>query len=500
MHPQHRAIWERIERFDLDPPTRTLRFSARLAQENGWSLAFARRVIREYKRFLFLTVAADHVVCPSDAVDQAWHLHLTYTRSYWDSLCKDILGTPLHHEATRGGQLEQQRHRELYQQTLQSYEEFFGTPPDDIWPPVDQRFGDSLRWQRVNLSRYWLIPRPTRFFPRLLGGAVRGQSWRKTIGRSATALLPIIAIANPFDFTGPQFLAFFAGLYLIALIGGLILRRLLLFGRPVPTNISLNPYEVACLNHGPRMAAAAAIARLLADGMLTPKDSEQGEDGRAGQENERLVVAQPLPESATPIERAVYQRAAEAGREGITIAELQTAVLPEAADIESHLQELGLLNRGNDILARWVPAALMFTLFLIGVGKTTVGIERNRPVGFLVMGCVVVLITAMLFLRKGRLTRAGAKVLHRYKSLAGTLTRAVRKDEATGEQMAMAMAVVGGTALTGTALAALWPGGLFGGKGRGRTYGCENGCGGSGCGGSGCGGGGCGGGCGGCGD
>ena len=42
----------------------------------------------------------------SEQVDAAWHLHLTYTRSYWDRFCKETLGQPLHHDPTRGGPAE----------------------------------------------------------------------------------------------------------------------------------------------------------------------------------------------------------------------------------------------------------------------------------------------------------------------------------------------------------------------------------------------------------
>jgi hypothetical protein len=48
-----------------------------LARDNGWPREFTRRVVEEYKRFMFLTTVADHVVSPSEAVDQAWHLPRT---------------------------------------------------------------------------------------------------------------------------------------------------------------------------------------------------------------------------------------------------------------------------------------------------------------------------------------------------------------------------------------------------------------------------------------
>ena len=72
-----------IEAFDIDGGPCDMPFAARLARENGWSRSFAERAVREYKRFVFLAMTSDTPVCPSEGVDAAWHLHLTYTKSYW---------------------------------------------------------------------------------------------------------------------------------------------------------------------------------------------------------------------------------------------------------------------------------------------------------------------------------------------------------------------------------------------------------------------------------
>ena len=87
-------LWNRLEQFQFDSGTTHFGFSDRLARENGWTKAEAERVIFEYKRFLFLAMTAGHPVTPSETVDQVWHLHLTYTQSYWNSLCEDVLGRP----------------------------------------------------------------------------------------------------------------------------------------------------------------------------------------------------------------------------------------------------------------------------------------------------------------------------------------------------------------------------------------------------------------------
>ncbi|MEO0529469.1 MAG: hypothetical protein AAF266_02715 [Planctomycetota bacterium] len=167
MDDPHRELWRRIEAFELDDPQASLTFSRRLARENGWEHEFARRVVDEYKRFVFLAMTAGHQVTPSDEVDQAWHLHLTYTRSYWGELCGEVLDRPLHHGPTKGGKQEGERFEDQYERTLASYRDAFGfEPPSDIWPPSDIRFGEATDFVRVNTQRVWLLQKPFRIAPR----------------------------------------------------------------------------------------------------------------------------------------------------------------------------------------------------------------------------------------------------------------------------------------------------------------------------------------------
>src|SRR5262245_1895624 len=121
MNASQRALFDQLMAFQIDEPTAQLTFARRLARENGWTLEFAQRVIVEYKKFLFLAVTAGHVVSPSEQVDQAWHLQLTYTRSYRNDLCPNSLGKPIHHNPTTGGTAELARFIDLYNQALHSY-------------------------------------------------------------------------------------------------------------------------------------------------------------------------------------------------------------------------------------------------------------------------------------------------------------------------------------------------------------------------------------------
>ncbi len=152
-------VWSRLSHCSIGPADAALSFSQRLARENGWTTAHADRVIEEYRRFCFLAVTAGCTVTPSDAVDQAWHLHLTYSRDYWERFCPDILGRALHHGPTAGGDVEQHRFFDQYAATLKAYEACFGTPPTDLWPDARQRLIDDQRAWRVNPRDYLIVSR-----------------------------------------------------------------------------------------------------------------------------------------------------------------------------------------------------------------------------------------------------------------------------------------------------------------------------------------------------
>ncbi len=157
--PDH-AVWQRLAPYIIGPGDASLDFVARLARENGWPRATADRVFAEYKRFVFLAVTEGGQMTPSDAVDQAWHLHLAYTRDYWDRFCPDVLGTLLHHGPTAGGTAETHRFFDQYARTIAAYAAAFGEdPPEDLWPPAEQRLRDDPRARRVHPRDGVIVPR-----------------------------------------------------------------------------------------------------------------------------------------------------------------------------------------------------------------------------------------------------------------------------------------------------------------------------------------------------
>jgi hypothetical protein len=160
--PSESILWEKILHFELDDPDSEFAFSDRLARENGWKLGYALGCMDEYKRFMFLMMLTEHPLTPSDQVDQVWHLHLVYTRSYWEEFCDRTLGKKIHHGPTKGGETEKDTYKNQYEATKVFYKKVFGhEPPAAYWPESSIRFSE-INFVRVNRQRNWIIPKSIR--------------------------------------------------------------------------------------------------------------------------------------------------------------------------------------------------------------------------------------------------------------------------------------------------------------------------------------------------
>lgn len=155
-----KALWQRLQNYTFDDPTASFSFSKRLCEENNWHIDYAKEVIEEYKKFMYLLCEAGHPVTPSDAIDQVWHLHMIYTRLYWEDFCPNVLQKEAHHGPTKGGKTERVKFHDWYSKTLESYRSLFQTePPTEIWLPAQERFS-QINFQRVNMDENWVIPKP----------------------------------------------------------------------------------------------------------------------------------------------------------------------------------------------------------------------------------------------------------------------------------------------------------------------------------------------------
>ncbi|MFB8792363.1 MAG: hypothetical protein U7123_26825 [Potamolinea sp.] len=227
INSQQSEIYQRIQAFSLDAADAHLPLSKRLARDNGWTIEYSQRVIDEYKKFVFLAIVAGHPVTPSDQVDQVWHLHLLYTRSYWEDFCLNVLPpTQLHHSPTQGGTKERSKFDDWYNKTLASYEVIFQeSPPLDIWPPSHIRFGRDIHFVRVNTQKNWILPKPQLPFLsefRLNQSLIFVLSFVLALGVTGCALSDIANLPNILNFSLSQFSVFYLsaaclGLAVIAL-------------------------------------------------------------------------------------------------------------------------------------------------------------------------------------------------------------------------------------------------------------------------------------------
>ena len=160
LSPEQQDLWSHIEAHTFDDPDATQTFAARLAAENGWTSAFARRAIEEYLRYAFLYAVDGQPVSPPPIVDQVWHLHLIYTRNYWDIFCKEVLRRSLHHEPATGVVREKDKLGDWYTSTIERYRTHFGDPPDDIWPePAALASTPQTKHQWVDIENVVMLPR-----------------------------------------------------------------------------------------------------------------------------------------------------------------------------------------------------------------------------------------------------------------------------------------------------------------------------------------------------
>ncbi len=482
-----KLLRRKLDALDLDGDA-ALSFSKRLARDNGWTHPFALRVVEEYKRFLFLAATCGHPVTPSDEVDQAWHLHLVYTRSYWDELCGEILGFPLHHGPTKGGWAEGDKFENWYERTLDSYRAAFGhEPPRDVWPPLSVRFGEASSFRRVNLRRAWVVHKP-------LGGAVPLGSKMRLAPVLLLLFLAGCAEAqsigpNVFDWHGEAFLQFFWTLSAGALaLAWWARERLLLPHDAALPAQPLDAYEVARLRDGKMLAVDVALASLWEKGALETTKKGIRATGR---------VDAPLH----PFERALWQRLS--GGNEVPASSARRGLEGELGAIDQKLRGLGLLV-SREVERRADNWMLGTTFGLLGVGaiKIVVGLSRERPVGFLLLSCGVLLALLFHFLTNpARRSKSGDALLNQLRferhvpeAQSFRLHLGPRYDADASAQarlsgdydaLSMSFALLGAGAFPPQMQSVLYPASTGGDAGGG---GCGGGGGGGGCGG--CGGGG----------
>ncbi|MHC2070213.1 TIGR04222 domain-containing membrane protein [Bremerella sp. T1] len=397
---QAEALWNKIEAFTFDDEGTTLTFAARLARENGWRLGYAQRVVDEYRRFVFLSMVAGHAVSPCEAVDQAWHLHLTYTHSYWQKLCEEILPRPLHHVPTTGRTEEAGKFEDWYSKTLESYERFFKhAPPSDIWPPPGKQMESVVDSRWVNVRDYFVIPRnPLNWFALLL-----------------LVVLPLLSIGGcqaevagdvtPFDFDGVTFLKFYAMVAGVSFVLAVMLRWMIPISEPpIPVDVS-DPNLAAYLAHGPKGLVLATIAKLLQEKKLEMAEGSYN----GGRVEKQLIAVNTSASNASTLERHILREANSTGKDNLK--KVIANSVPIAKEMGAKLTEMGLFepNPFEPTIRRWLPSLILLGIALFGFVKMGIGIAREKPFLFVaIMAAAVLVASIWLAIRKGRTPRGDA--------------------------------------------------------------------------------------------
>ncbi|MEU4644071.1 TIGR04222 domain-containing membrane protein [Micromonospora sp. NPDC023814] len=282
----------------------------------------------------------------------------------------------------------------------------------------------------------------------------------------------------------------FLWVYLLAaavvVVGAIVHRVRVLAGPPAGDVGQLGPQQVAYLNGGEQLAIWASLGGLRGSGAIGVRPDR------------RLTTGGPMPAGTTPLDQAIHLAA---GRHATTRELRRDEWVRRALDqLRTSLEQRGLALTQARRAALRLWSFLLTLLLAVGVFRIIAGLSNDRPVGWLVLSQIPLIVVSVLLHRVPWRTRAATRALRGLRQQHTYLAPASTPAYATYGAAGAAM----GVALFGTAsLWAMDPGFAEqaeiqrqAASGAGGSSGCGGGssCGGGGGGG---GGGGCGGGCGG---
>lgn len=378
------ALWQRLQayRFGEDDDALPV-FVRRVAKEAGVSAAAAAQAIEEYRRFCFLACSDGEDVTPSALIDQVWHTHLTDTREYWQRFCPQVLQTTLHHRPGRGDAADAERHAAQYQATLARYRRYFGEPPAACWPAPARDAAAQRAMRGEPAVRRWDRPRAAGKTLWLWAAATLLLGW---------GLGSVNSAASPLHWRGSSFiLLFLAGIGLAWTLGARLRQALRSLGqRRAATQV--DDTELAFLAGGSERVADLQLGLLLACGAVQLRPMLSTLVGR----RRDATALQVVDGVAVP---ASLQRALQLVRANPTLPLALQALRDDATPLREALVDKHLLlGRGQAWCVRLLCAAPPLALWWIGALKIGIGLQLQRPVGFLVAAMVAVTLIALGFL------------------------------------------------------------------------------------------------------
>lgn len=289
---------------------------------------------------------------------------------------------------------------------------------------------------------------------------------------------------NILDLKGPDFLLLLTGAQITALSTAAVIRQLTIncFTRVCGHELTFDPYEAAYLNGGAKHAFLSAAATLSNRNHIFVNESN------------RNVHSAELPSGSHWLEELIYKTAAAKEKQ---LSEIFSCIEPRLEHLRDKLIEGGMVTAAaEEQCAKLIFAGIASSpIIFLAVPKFFLGLERNRPVLFLLIFSAISLFIVYKLTKTGILRSSkGNEQLKDWRT-RGDHLRVNMQTYSTGmstTQLAMSYALFG---TFGTSLLdpfdinkkSFWN--SYGSRGSG---GCGSSCGG------GSGGGGCGGGCGGC--
>jgi hypothetical protein len=448
-------LWEKIQNFNFDDQNSSYPFSKKLATENNWSEFFTLKAIAEYRKFIFLCCISPTGASPSDTVDKVWHLHLTYTKNYWEDFCRKTLQQDIHHHPSKGGTEEKTKHGNWYSETLSMYETVFKTkPPADIWPP-----GAAAEPEAITGDIY-----DKKFLQQFV-----------LIFLSAMALL--IFLINPYRSKGAEFLEF----YLTVAVGGIIVTLILQQNKSarlqemvfanLPAGFTL--YQITHFLQGPHRCYQTALVDLLKRGII--------ETTGIGYTIIELPASL-LETEKNPLLSSLISNYRNGNKftylEGYALMDFEAVQHPA-------FEKLLQLSKKVDYPKLVIPGIVLLT----GFTRLTQGIANEKPVEYLVVTMAVFGMITLAILQSYSYTYMVKKLVHEFWERQNA--------DGKGDDVLGNFSILGTAAIAGFAEYSFltsdfsfyepqnkrWTGGEYS-----STSSCGSGDGGGGCGGGGCGG------------
>ncbi|CAN5607903.1 hypothetical protein BH10CYA1_BH10CYA1_12150 [soil metagenome] len=290
---------------------------------------------------------------------------------------------------------------------------------------------------------------------------------------------------NEFDLIGPQFLAFYSATTLGTILGAIATHAALKAISGEYQDVELSAYDAAYLSGGDKRVVDAAAAKLLIADVLSV----------AGTSPARMTAKTTLPNDADPVERVVFQ--AVRNHSISYVREIYKYVQPISQGLRPKLIGAGLILSDARTAAIRVGCTLMVLTPVVfwGAPKVLLGLSRHKPVGFLILLCLMGLAAALYFISQTCVrTARGDDAVAFLKDQNRALEYSVKYGSGgSSHELAMATGLFGTTILLTSPLFAPMRPVFAAPVSAGGSSGVSGGCGSS------CGGGGCGGGCGGCG-